>query len=308
MAGGIVVRDLTKRFGDRTAVAGLSFEVRPGEVFGFLGPNGAGKTTTVRMLTAMLRPTSGTAEVAGVPLAADGIELRRRIGVMPESAGLYLKLSVNDNLAFFAGLHGFAGAAADARIARALAAVGLEERRHDLAGTLSKGLRQRAALARTLIADPEVLFLDEPTAGLDPAASRDVRRLIEELRGSGVTVFLTTHRMEEAERLCDRVAILNTRLISVGSPDELRSRSFGNAIEVRVREPLADPAPLFTSVPGVQGWSEGVPGSYVVECADPDRALPGVARAVVGAGADLLHLGRVSPTLEQVYLQLVRES
>jgi ABC-2 type transport system ATP-binding protein len=203
------VNRLGKRFGDRVAFEDVSFEIAYGEVFGFLGPNGAGKTTTVRTLGTLIAPTSGSATVAGIPLAPeDGVKIRRRIAIMPETPGLYRRLSVAENLECFADLYEVPDPTA--RIERALRAVSMTERANDPCGTLSKGLRQRVALARALLSDPEVLFLDEPTAGLDPVASRDVHELIAQLGRSGVTIFLTTHRLEEAERLCDRVAILNT--------------------------------------------------------------------------------------------------
>jgi ABC-2 type transport system ATP-binding protein len=303
----IVVRGLTKRFGPRVAFEGLTFEVGAGEVFGFLGPNGAGKTTTVRVLGSLLRPTAGTAEVAGVSLDADhGSELRSRIAVMTENPGLYLKLTVHENLEYFAGLFGIPRPLVDARIRACLEAVDIGQREHELAGQLSKGLRQRVSLARTLLSEPKVLFLDEPTSGLDPVATREVRDLIESLRQHGVTVFLTTHRLEEAERLCDRVAILNTTLRIVGRPQELRDRVFSSALRVRTARPVKDSAALFGSVPGVSGWREE-DGSYVVSVVDPEAVAPAVARALVGAGVDVVELGQVRRSLEDVYLELVRD-
>src|SRR6266511_4455915 len=228
----LAVRHLSKRFGDRIAFDDVSFSVARGEVFGFLGPNGAGKTTTVRTLGTLIAPTSGSATVAGFPLAPEnGVEIRRRISIMPESPGLYLRLSVTENLECFADLYEAPGS--NDRIGRALRAVNLADRADDACGTLSKGLRQRVALARALLSDPEGLFLDEPTSGLDPAAARDVHELIAELRQRGATIFLTTHRLEEAERLCDRVAILNTTLRTIGRPDELREQLFAKTLTVR---------------------------------------------------------------------------
>ena len=302
----ITAHGLSKQFGTTTAVAELDLKVRRGEVFGFLGPNGAGKTTTVRMLTTVLTPTAGQAEVAGVAVTkANGPELRRRIGVMPESAGLYAKLSVQENLEFFAGIHGIEAGQAESRIATALAAAGLTDRRDSVAGTLTKGLKQSASLARTLLADPDVLFLDEPTAGLDPEATVEVRDLIESLRERGVTVFLTTHRLEEADRLCDRVAIFNTRLLTLGTPAELRQQMFGTGLDVRLRHPLPDPAALFGAVPGVSGWRVEN-GRYLVAAADPAAVAPELARALVGADADVLHLAEASRSLEETYLELIQ--
>src|SRR5579863_7016146 len=221
----LTVERLGKRFGDRVAFDDVSFEVGYGEVFGFLGPNGAGKTTTVRTLGTLIAPTSGSATVAGLPLSAqNGSAIRRRISIMPESPGLYLRLTVRENLRCFAGLYELDDVRG--RIEGALRAVNLLDRAHDPCGSLSKGLRQRVALARALLNDPAVLFLDEPTSGLDPVATREVHELITSLRERGVTIFLTTHRLEEAERLCDRVAILSTTLRTVGRPDELRERLF----------------------------------------------------------------------------------
>ena len=303
----IVARGLTKRFGDRTAFENLSFEVGGGEVFGFLGPNGAGKTTTVRVLGTLVAATAGSAEVAGVPVsAANGPELRQRIAIMPESPGLYLKLTVYDNLEFFAGLYGIPRPQARPRIMAALDAMDIAGRADDRAGSLSKGLRQRASLARTLLADPQVLFLDEPTSGLDPVATREVRELIESLRARGVTVFLTTHRLEEAERLCDRIAILSTTLRALGTPDELRARMFARGLEVVVRLPFEVPGLVLAAVPHVTAWRSDGPGRYVVSVdADPAWVAPAVARAVVGAGADLVRLAEVRHSLEEVYLSLI---
>jgi ABC-2 type transport system ATP-binding protein len=303
----IVARGLTKRFGARTAFEDLSFEVGAGEVFGFLGPNGAGKTTTVRVLGTLLSPTAGTAEVAGIPVSREhGSELRSRIAIMPEAPGLYLKLTLYDNLEYFAGLYGVDRGQIRERIMRALDAVDIAGRAKDRAGSLSKGLRQRASLARTLLADPQILFLDEPTSGLDPVATREVRELIEGLRSRGVTVFLTTHRLEEAERLCDRIAILSTTLRALGTPDELRTRMFAGALEVATASPLDGPERVFSTIPHVSGWSQDGPGRYVVSVdSAPASVAPDVARAVVAAGANLVRLAEVRHSLEDVYLGLV---
>jgi ABC-2 type transport system ATP-binding protein len=249
-APALSVSDLSKHFGARVAFEGVSFEVGRGEVFGFLGPNGAGKTTTVRTLGTLIAPTSGSATVAGLSLTPEnGVEIRRRIAIMPESPGLYLRLSVLENLEYFADLYGVSEPGE--RIDGALRAIDLAERAHDLCGTLSKGQRQRVALARTLLSDAEILFLDEPTAGLDPVAARDVDQLIMELHQRGVTIFLTTHRLEEAERLCDRVAILNTTLRMIGRPDELRDQLFARTLTVRTLAPLANPDRIFGGLPAV---------------------------------------------------------
>jgi ABC-2 type transport system ATP-binding protein len=300
----LVVDHLTKRFGDRTAFSEVSFEVAHGEVFGFLGPNGAGKTTTVRTLATLIAPTSGSARVAGIPLSPEnGVEIRRRISVMPEAPGLYLRLSVTENLEFFADLYGLHPAGA--RITEALEAVNLGDRAGDLCGGLSKGLRQRVGLARTMLSDPTIMFLDEPTSGLDPVAAREVHELIDGLRQRGVTIFLTTHRLDEAQKLCDRVAILNTTLRAVGRPAELRERLFTSAIVVTTVAPLSDPDQLFNAIEAVEGWRSEIPGEYVVSVSDPRVAAPEVTRSLVGVGADVLSISEAQRSLEDVYLEFI---
>ena len=308
-AGGepaLSVRHLSKRFGNRFAFDDVTFEVGRGEVFGFLGPNGAGKTTTVRTLATLIAPTSGSATVAGLPLESDnGVEIRRRIAVMPESPGLYLRLSVLENLECFADLYELPDPRA--RIERALRATDLAGRARDACGILSKGLRQRVALARALLSEPEVLFLDEPTVGLDPVAAREVHELIVGLRQRGVTIFLTTHRLEEAERLCDRVAILNTTLRSIGRPDELRDQLFARTLTVRTVAPLDEPDRVFAGLPAIEHWRDDGRATYVLTVSDPEAAAPGVTRALVAAEADVLSISESRHSLEDVYLELIDE-
>jgi len=189
----------------------------------------------------------------------------------------------------------------------ALEAVGLESRADDLCGNLSKGLRQRVGLARALLNDPAVLFLDEPTSGLDPVATREVHGLIDGLRERGVTVFLTTHRLDEAERLCDRVAILNTTLRTIGRTEELRDRMFRKRLLVTTRAPLPDAASLLDGLPGVTAWKANGSSTYEIAVTDTQLAAPAVARALVGAGADILSLGEARHSLEDVYLGLISE-
>jgi ABC-2 type transport system ATP-binding protein len=301
----LTVEHLSKRFGERVAFEDVSFEVGYGEVFGFLGPNGAGKTTTVRALGTLIAPSSGTATVAGIPLSADnGPSIRARISIMPESPGLYQRLTVMENLQCFAGLYELDDVRG--RIERALRAVSLLDRVRDPCGSLSKGLRQRVALARALINDPAVLFLDEPTSGLDPVATREVHDLIGSLRERGVTIFLTTHRLEEAERLCDRVAILSTTLRLIGRPDELRQRLFRRSLDVRVRAPLDHAKVVLGAVPEVEGW-EQTPSGYTLTVSDADLAAPAVARALVAADADILSIAEARHSLEDIYLELIDE-
>jgi ABC-2 type transport system ATP-binding protein len=302
----LVVDHLTKRFGERTAFEDVSFTVAHGEVFGFLGPNGAGKTTTVRTLGTLIAPTSGSAIVAGIPLTADnGGEIRERISVMPENPGLYTRLTVIENLEFFAGLYGLRQPGP--RIDQALEAVNLTARAHDISGSLSKGLRQRVGLARALLNDPTVMFLDEPTSGLDPVAAREVHDLINGLRQRGVTVFLTTHRLEEAERLCDRVAILNTTLRSVGRTDTLRESLFSKSLVVETAAPLDSPEAVFNGTTSVESWRADGPARYLLTVTDPKLAAPAVTRALVAARADVLSISESRHSLEDVYLELIHD-
>jgi ABC-2 type transport system ATP-binding protein len=300
------VSELTKRFGARTAFSGVSFSIGYGEVFGFLGPNGAGKTTTVRTLGTLISPTSGSALIVGLPLGPENAaEIRQRISVMPEAPGLYLRQTVTENLEFFAGLYGLRKPAA--QIASALDAVNLSERADDVCGSLSKGLRQRVSLARTLLNDPAIMFLDEPTSGLDPVATREVHDLIGGLRHRGVTVFLTTHRLDEAERLCDRVAIINTTLQAIGRPRELRDQLFKKTLLVKTAAPLNVPEQVFANLPGVEGWKTDDGGRYVLTVTDPSAVAPELIRALVGVGADVLSIGEAQHSLEDVYLQFVED-
>ncbi len=263
----------------------------------------------MRILGTLIAPTAGSATVAGIPVGPDGAaQIRQRIAVMPESPGLYQRLTVTENLEYFARLYGLPRR--QQRITEALAAVGLTDRAHDLAGSLSKGLRQRAALARSLLNDPAVMFLDEPTSGLDPVAAHEVHGLIAGLRDRGVTVFLTTHRLEEAERLCDRVAIMSTSLRTIGRPDDLRAELFTASLDVTVAAALPEPGRVFGGLPAVHGWKAaglagGGPAGYVLTVSDVGRAAPAVTRALVAAGADVLSIAQLRHTLEDVYLELV---
>jgi ABC-2 type transport system ATP-binding protein len=298
------VHGLSKSFSDRVAFQDVSFEIGHGEVFGFLGPNGAGKTTMVRTLGTLLSPTSGSATVAGIPLTPEnGVDIRKRISIVPESPGLYLRLSVTENLECFADLYEVPDSTD--RIGRALRAVNLTDRAHDACGSLSKGLRQRVALARALLSDPELLFMDEPTTGLDPVATRDVHELIDELRQRGVTIFLTTHRLGEAERLCDRVAILNTTLRTIGRPEDLREQLFAKTLSVRTLAPLPEPDRVFAGLPAVDGWRQDGPGAYVLAVSESAVAAPAVTRALVAANADVLSISESYHSLEDVYLELI---
>ncbi len=299
---------LTKVFDGRggqvRAVEALDLEVHKGEVFGLLGPNGAGKTTTVGMLTTRVIPTSGEAWVGGIDVVAHPATAKRVIGVVPQTNTLDRSLDVAENLYFHGLYFGMNARDSHRRTAQLLEQFRLADRAKAGADELSGGMAQRLMVARAIMHEPDVLFLDEPTSGLDPVAARDVYELIGQLRGRGVTIFLTTHRLEEAERLCDRVAILNTTLRTIGRPDELRDQLFAKTLTVRTAAPLPDAGHVFVGLPGVDGWRQD-DGQYVLTVTDPSVAAPGVTRALVAANADVLSISESRHSLEDVYLELV---
>ena len=299
----ITAQGLTRRFDDLVAVDRLDLEVRKGEVFGFLGPNGAGKTTTIRMLAALIAPTSGTAEIAGTQLGVANREIRRRVGVLTETPGLYRRLSAWDNLIFFARLYQVADPAGQAE--RYLKLFDLWERRDAPAGSYSKGMRQKLAIARALLHEPEVLFLDEPTASLDPEAAKVVRETIEGLRSKERTIFLCTHNLDEADRLCDRVALFNTRLIKVGEPAAMREEMYGRRTEVH----LVDPRPGIEdalNLPFVKGV-ERVDEALVVSLNDPERENPLLVKRLVELGVGIRYVNELRMSLEDLYLDLMED-
>ncbi len=299
----IVAKGLTKRFGDVLAVDGLDMDVRPGEIFGFLGPNGAGKTTTIRMLSALISPTSGTAKVAGYEVGREDNEIRRNVGILTESPGLYDRLSAERNLKFFAELHDVEDIAG--QVERYLRLLGLWDRRGDVAATFSKGMRQKLAIARAMLHEPKVLFLDEPTAGLDPEMARLVREFISELRDKGRTIFLCTHNLNEADRLCDRIAVVNTRLLALDTPEALRAKLYDRVVVIH----LSAASPVFEEVLSEQPFVRSVEikdNKLVVGLDDPERNNPELIRALVDAGADIQFVGELRRSLEEIYLRLVK--
>lgn len=297
----IIAQGLTRRFGQLVAVDRLDLEVHTGEVFGFLGPNGAGKTTTVRMLAALIAPTSGTAEIAGQRLGAANREIRRRVGVLTETPGLYRRLSAWDNLIFFAKLHRIADPAGQTE--RYLKLFDLWDRRAAPAGSLSKGMRQKLAIARALLHEPEILFLDEPTASLDPESAKIMRETIETLRSKERTIFLCTHNLDEADRLCDRVALFNGRLIKVGEPAALREEMYGRRTVIRLTDSFPDVEHAL-DLPFIKGV-ERIDDALVVSLTDPDRENPLLVKRLVELGAGIRYVNELRMSLEDLYLDLM---
>ncbi|MFO0600803.1 MAG: ABC transporter ATP-binding protein [Myxococcaceae bacterium] len=301
----IKVEALEKRFGDRVAVTGLTFEVNKGEVFGLLGPNGAGKTTSVRMLTGLLQPSSGRATVCGVELGPghDGTALRKRVGLLTEQPGLYDRLTARENLSFFMKLHEVDEAQAWKRAQANLERFGLKGREDEPVGGFSKGMRQKLAIVRTLVHEPDVIFLDEPTSGLDPQSARTVRDAVAELASEGRTLILCSHNLAEVERLCTRVAVIKSRLRTVAALTDLRRE--GLALEVQVEGEASAFAPALQALPFVSGVLHE--GRRLKVMLASEVSAPDVVAALVAAGARVHSVERAARPLEEAYLELVRE-
>ncbi len=299
--------NLTRKFGEVTAVDGLTLHVDDGEVFGFLGPNGAGKTTTVRMLCCLISKTGGEARVANYDVGnvADAPKIRRLIGLVPDNVGLYEDLSAYENLDYYGKLYRRTEAQRKESIEYFLKMLGLWEKRDAMTGTFSKGMKQKLAIARALIHDPEVLFMDEPTANLDPESSKTVRDFILELKKEKKTIFLNTHNLDEAQRICDRIGILNTKLMAVGTPEELERSVLGRKTVVRLRR--VNDAILGAVKKLSLGSMTREDDRLTIDVVDPEEENPAIVRAIVEAGGDVESLSVLGSTLEDAYLKLVRE-
>ena len=304
----LLVRGLRKRYGDVVAVDGLDLDVRAGECFGLLGPNGAGKTTTIEVCEGVTEPDAGEVEVLGMRWASDADRLRARLGISLQETQLSEKLTVEETLRLFRSFYGRRGVTVE----EVIAMVQLEEKRGTRVGTLSGGQKQRLAVACALVGDPELLFLDEPTTGLDPQSRRQLWDLIERFKASGRTVLLTTHYMDEAERLCDRVAIVDHgRVIALDTPRALIA-SLGAEHVVRFAlagDTAFDPATLPAALPGVRsaravGGGPGEGGGYELQAEAVHLAVPALLAEVARRGASLTELRTHSPTLEDVFVSL----
>ena len=285
---------------DFAAVENLSLEIPQGQVFGFLGPNGAGKTTTVRMLTALIRPTFGTAKINGYELGREDTQIRRSVGILTESPGMYERLSAEKNLSLFAKLYDVPDV--PAAVGKYLNMLGLWDRRHDPVGSFSKGMRQKLAIARALVHEPQTLFLDEPTTGLDPEAAKTIRDFIEELKTEGRTIFMTTHNLDEADKLCDIVGIFQQKLIALDTPAALRSQLFGRTVVFHMGSVNPEWPAMLTGIEGVRKV-ETLENKLVVSLQDPEKQNPDIIRKLVELGADLQFVGEIRHSLEQIYLE-----
>lgn len=303
MATSLVATHLTRRFDSRVAVDDVSFELAPGEVFALLGPNGAGKTTTLRMLAGVIAPTSGEVCLGGEVLTGrTASRLSRRIGFLSEAPGLWDRLTVGRNLLVYARLYDLPNPSK--RVDEALDLFDLGPRRDDRAAVLSKGLKQRVALARALLHKPDVVLLDEPTSGLDPESAREVRDLILRLRDERRAVLISTHNLDEVQRIADRVAVLRRRLLALDSPGALRARMFGARVVVTLTQPAELFAPLLRETFGDVLVSDH---SVSVGVDEVETRAPVIVRALVHGGADVVTVTSAEPPLEDVYLRLVDE-
>jgi len=303
----IQVNGLTKDYGARRAIDNLTFDAEQGEIVGFLGPNGAGKTTTMRILTGYMPPTDGTAVVAGYDVVEESMEVRRRVGYLPETVPLYDDMTAIDYLKFMADLRRIPDP--EERAYETLEGVNLTERADSYIGTFSKGMRQRVGLAQALIHRPEVLILDEPTIGLDPAQVVEMRNVIREI-GKDRTVLLSTHILSEAQQICDRVLIINRgQIVTEDTPENLQSRLVGaQRVVLRVRGDSDGLNTKIAKVKGVQLVEAKPDGSVEFEFAAGEDTRPQVAKAVVQAGYELLEMRPVGLSLEEIFLELTREN
>ena len=309
----IAVRNLVKMYGDTPAIDDISFDVKTGEILGFLGPNGAGKTTTMKIITCYMPPSSGSVEVDGMDTAGQSLEVRKKIGYLPEMNPLYLDMNVLDYLEYSAQLHGLRGGAVQARIKEMVHVCGLEEVRHKDIGEMSKGYRQRVGLAQSMIHDPEVLILDEPTSGLDPNQIVEIRTLIKQL-GRAKTVVLSTHILSEVQATCDRVLIIHEgKIVANGSPAQLQQEFQGaDTITMEVKaaaaDPLAEIAPRLKTVAYVSGvtllaHSEGR-STFEIHADKGNDIREALFRTAVSEGWIVLELHRRVTSLEEVFHKL----
>ncbi|KYH37861.1 MAG: Daunorubicin/doxorubicin resistance ATP-binding protein DrrA [Candidatus Bathyarchaeota archaeon B24] len=297
----IEARNLTKRYGKFTAVNGLNLKVFKGEFFGLLGPNGAGKTTTVRMLTGLLTPTEGEALIMGVNIMERPLDVKRLMGVVPEVSNIYVEMTAWENLLFIAELYDVPRDAAVERAKELLEVFGLYERRHDKAATFSKGMRRRLAIAAALIHNPEIIFLDEPTSGLDVQSTRIIRNVLRKLNKEGVTIFMTTHFIDEADNLCGRVGIINRgHLVALDKPERLKQTIGGElSIEVSI-----SPIPSLEDLKVVGGDVVRSGDKFRIYTRDPSATLSKLTGLADLKGWKIISVRTLTPSLEDVFVKL----
>ncbi|MCE5213168.1 MAG: ABC transporter ATP-binding protein [Methanobacterium sp.] len=302
----IDAENLTRKFGDLTAVDNLTFHIKEGEVFGFLGPNGAGKTTTMRILTCLISKTEGEARIAGYDVSdeADSLKIRKIVGLLPENVGLYDDLTAYKNLDFYGKLYECSETQRKENIPHFLKLLGLWDKRDVRVGTFSKGMKQKLAIARALIHDPEILFLDEPTANLDPESSKTVRDFILDLKREKKTIFLNTHNLDEAQRICDKIGIFNTKLMAMGTPEELEESVWSNKTVIELEHVTDKILKALNNFPLNDIINRD--NKLIIDVANPEKDNPLIVEAIVGAGGRIQYVTKLSPTLEDAYLKIVR--
>jgi ABC-2 type transport system ATP-binding protein len=302
----IETENLTRKFGEFTAVDNVTLKVNKGEVFGFLGPNGAGKTTTVRMLCCLISKTSGKARVGDfeVDREEDRMKIRKMVGYLSGDVGLYENLGAYKNLDFYGKLYEVPSAKREENIKRLLNLLGLWKRKDDVVAGFSKGMKQKLAIARTLIHEPQVLFLDEPTANLDPLSAKTVRDFILELKKEKRTIFMNTHNLAEAERLCDRIAVLKTKLIGVGSPEDLERNISSRKTVVHLESIIDSVLAAVKKLRAVKNVSTNE-NKLILDMDNPEKDNPQLVRTIVAAGGNIQYVTEERSTLEDVYLKLV---
>ncbi len=297
---------LTRRFGDILAVDNLNLKIDDGEVFGFIGPNGAGKTTTIRMLCCLISPSDGTAYVNKMDIRnpEEALQIRGKIGLLTEVPGLYESLSASRNLDFYARLYGVPAGERDERIRVLLQTLGVWDRRNDAVGKFSKGMKQKIAIARALVHEPEFLFLDEPTSGLDPEAALTVRNYLLELKKEGRTIFLNTHNLDDAERLCDKIGVMKTNLLALGSPDELSHMFWGTTTVVHLKEVNPEMVTVVQDLEGIKGVKV-VDNKLLIDIDDLEKRNPIIVDELVRRGGKIEYVNELKRGLEDVYLKLL---
>jgi ABC-2 type transport system ATP-binding protein len=301
----IDAENLTRLFGDVKAVDNITFHVDKGEIFGFLGPNGAGKTTTVRMLCCLISKTAGEAHINGYDVSneKDSLKIRKLIGLVPDNVGLYGELSAYKNLDFYGKLYECSESQRKENIERLLGMLGIWDKRDVAVGTFSKGMKQKIAIARALIHDPEILFLDEPTVNLDPESSKIVRDFILELKKENKTIFLNTHNLDEAQRLCDKIGILNTKLKVIGTPKELEESLWGKKTVIQLEQVTDSILKTLDSLISRKIVLDE--NKIIIDVVNPEIENPEIVNTVVGAGGHIQYVTELSPTLEDAYLKFV---
>jgi ABC-2 type transport system ATP-binding protein len=302
----IEVSNLTKRFKTVTAVENISFSIGESEIFAFLGPNGAGKTTTIRMLSTLISPTSGQITIDGKNPESDGDYIRSIIGLLTETPGMYEKISAYDNLDYYASFYDVAPQKRRGNIEKYLRMFDLWNRKDDLAGAYSKGMKQKLALSRALIHEPKILFLDEPTAGLDPESAHMVRKFIESLKNEKTTVFLCTHNLEEASELSDRVCIIKRKIIRIASLEELQSDGKSKRMEVVFKNNVSKFSHLLERMEKVSSVDISRNRATVV-VEEPEISNPLIIRTLVDNGAQILYVNEIKASLEEIYLGLIKD-